>query len=81
MPAGTFTVTVRFLRTRPVPPQEEHLSVITLPVPPQVGQVRTVVIQPAEERIWPVPLQAEQVLALVPGFAPEPEQVSQSSLR
>ena len=81
IPAGTFTFKVRFLRTRPLPPQPVHLSITTLPLPPQLGQVRTVVIHPLEERIWPVPWQAAQVVGLVPGFAPFPLQVSHTSLR
>ena len=81
MPAGTLMVAVRFTRVRPEPPQEVHLSVITLPLPPQVGQVRTVVIQPPLVRIWPVPWQVWQVVGEVPGLAPVPWQVWQFSLR
>ena len=52
---------------------------MTLPLPPQAGQVRTVVIQPPLWRICPVPLHMEQVCGCVPGFAPLPPQVVQFS--
>ena len=62
MPAGTLTVQVRLRFTRPVPKHLGHLSWMTLPVPPQVEQVRTVTIKPPCTRTWPVPLQVGQVL-------------------
>ena len=52
---------------------------ITFPLPPHAGHVRTVVIHPPFWRICPAPLQFGQVTGDVPGFAPVPLQVSQSS--
>jgi hypothetical protein len=41
LPAGTFTFTLAFLRSRPVPWQLGQGSEITLPSPRQLGQVVT----------------------------------------
>ncbi len=52
-------------------------SSITWPRPWQVGQVRSSVKKPCAWRTRPWPLQVAQVLGLVPGLAPVPEQASQ----
>ena len=41
-PAGTLSVTVRVTRVKPVPEHLLHLSLMILPLPPQVGHVRIV---------------------------------------
>ena len=80
-PAGTSTWQVRLARLRPEPPQAVHLSAITLPEPPHILQVRSIIMKPPFILIRPVPLQVEQVLGWVPGLAPEPLQTSHTSLR
>jgi hypothetical protein len=50
-----------------------------LPVPRQCGQVCCTLKKPWRICTWPAPWQVLQVLALVPGLAPLPWQVSQLS--
>jgi hypothetical protein len=50
-----------------------------LPVPWQCGQVCWMLKKPWRKCTVPLPLQVGQVLALVPGLAPLPWQVSQLS--
>ena len=75
-PAGTFIVTVRVTRVKPLPEHFVQRSLIVLPLPPQVWQVRIVCTWPNGEfivtRCWPLPPQVGQVCGWVPGFAPEP---------
>src|SRR4051812_15950706 len=85
MPAGIFTwIFLRFF-TLPVPPQVEHLCLISLPVPLQCWQVRRLTILPngvfCSTFNWPEPLQCLQVSGFVPGFAPDPLHVVQVSSR
>ena len=56
-----------------------HGSAITWPEPWQVGQVCWIEKKPCVMRTLPEPPQVPQRLALVPGFAPDPLQVSQVS--
>ena len=79
-PAGIFTCSVLCFFTRPAPRQVAHGSEIILPVPWQVGQVCWIEKKPCDRRTVPEPLQVVQVLGCVPGLAPEPLQVSHSSI-
>src|SRR3546814_6610553 len=79
MPAGILTCSVLFLRVRPTPSHAAHGSVISLPEPWHVGHVCWTLKNPCCIRTAPLPPQVWQVLALVPGLAPEPWQVSQVS--
>ena len=79
MPCGIATSSTLFFLTRPAPLQVVQGSGITLPLPRQVGQVCWIEKKPCDMRTLPAPPQVPQVLALVPGLAPEPEQVSQVS--
>jgi hypothetical protein len=78
MPAGIFTSSVFCFLILPWPWQVVQGSGMILPVPRQCGQVCCTLKKPW--RICTVPLPCRwQVLALVPGLAPVPWQVSQSS--
>src|SRR5690606_25965480 len=79
IPAGILTCSVLFLRVRPTPSQDTQGSVISLPVPWQVGQVCCTLKKPCCIRTVPAPSQVWQVLGWVPGLAPEPWQTSQVS--
>ena len=76
---------MRVTRVKPVPEHLLHLSLMILPLPPQVGHVRIVCTWPNGEfivtRCWPEPWQVGQVCGCVPGFAPVPAQASQTALR
>src|SRR4029077_3101543 len=78
-PAGIFASTVRCFNTRPSPLHLAHGSVITLPVPWQVGQVRAMLKNPCWYRTWPRPEQERQVVGALPAAAPEPRHSSQAS--
>ena len=54
---------------------------MTRPPPPQAGQARAMEKKPWLTRISPAPPQVVQTFGLVPGLAPEPLQVAQSSRR
>ena len=75
-PGGTLTFTFARVETAPVPRQVSHGSGITLPSPPQVGHGLETEKKPWVKRCAPLPLQVRQVWGVVPGFAPDPEQVS-----
>src|SRR3546814_910425 len=76
MPAGILTCRVLLRRMRPTPSQDGHGSVISLPVPWQVGQVCCTLKKPCCMRTAPEPPQVRQVLGEVPGLALLPWQVS-----
>jgi len=80
-PAGTSTVYARSSIRRPWPLQSAQGVGISCPDPPQRGHGLEVTIWPSRDcrtrRSSPVPWQVVQVTAVVPGLAPEPEQVSQ----
>ena len=80
MPAGILTASVLCCLMRPVPWQSLHGEVIILPLPWQRGQVCWIEKKPCCMRTWPCPPQVGQVVGLVPGLAPEPWQVSHSSM-
>ena len=85
MPAGTFTVLRLLTRTLPRPWHFWQGSVMILPLPRHLEQVRTFWMRPkgvfCTTRSWPVPLQVEQVSTLLPGFAPLPWHSGHSSSR
>ena len=76
MPAGMVIFSFFLLVIYPVPRQSGHFSRITLPVPPQSGQVWTFCTVPNMDcwvyMILPLPLHLEQVSGEVPAFAPVP---------
>ena len=76
-PAGMRTCRARSRRTWPAPWQARQGSAITLPAPPQRGQVRSTAKKPWVARTRPAPPQVWQVVAWVPGLAPEPSHTSQ----
>ena len=81
MPAGMLTESVRVSLTRPAPAHFVQGSDTTSPRPWQVGQVRSMWKKPPWlARTRPAPPQVGQVFGLVPGFEPEPEQMSQVTL-
>ena len=79
------TVFLIVLRSRPRPRQVWQGVVITSPSPLQVGQVVTWTIEPRKVwRTWrtsPRPPQVAQRWGVVPGSAPVPRQVEQTSSR
>jgi hypothetical protein len=79
MPAGIFTSSVFCFLTLPWPLQVMQGSGMILPLPWQCGQVCWMLKKPWRMCTVPEPPQEPQVLALVPGLAPEPPQVSQFS--
>ncbi len=79
MPAGIFTSSVLLRLMRPCPLQVMQGSGMILPEPWQCGQVCWMLKKPWRMCTVPWPLQVEQTLGLVPGFAPLPLQVSQVS--
>lgn len=79
MPAGIFTSSVFWRLILPAPLQLVQGSGMILPVPWQWGQVCCTLKKPWRMCTVPEPPQVPQVLALVPGFAPVPPQVSQLS--
>ena len=79
MPAGILTSRVFCFLTLPWPWQVTHGSGMILPVPRQCGQVCCTLKKPWRICTWPWPWQVAQVLAVVPGLAPVPWQVSHSS--
>ena len=79
MPAGILTSSVLCFWIRPLPPQVVQGSGMILPLPWQCGQVCWMLKKPWRRCTVPEPWQVVQVLALVPGLAPLPWQVSQSS--
>ena len=85
MPAGTWTFMVLFRRTLPLPLQVVQGSLISLPLPPQVGQgLSDCMVMPMKfcwVRMVPRPPQREQVSGWVPALQPLPPQVEQGSMR
>ncbi len=79
IPAGIFTSSVLLRLMRPAPEHAGHGSGTILPVPWHFGQVCWMLKKPCCMRTWPWPPQVEQVTGDVPGFAPEPWQVSHLS--
>jgi len=79
MPAGIFTSSVFWRLILPAPLQLVQGSGMILPLPRQCGQVCWMLKKPCRRCTVPLPLQLGQVLALVPGLAPLPWQVSQVS--
>ena len=79
MPAGIFTSSVFCFLSLPWPEQVVQGSGMILPVPRQCGQVCCTLKKPWRICTVPLPVQVVQVLALVPGLAPLPWQVSQLS--
>ena len=79
MPAGIFTSSVFCFLMRPAPLQVVQGSGMILPLPWQCGQVCWMLKKPWRRCTVPLPLHVVQVLALVPGLAPLPLQVSQPS--
>ena len=59
-PGGMVTDSVFSRCTRPLPPHASHGSLITRPVPLQVGQVRSTVKNPCWARTRPAPRQLGQ---------------------
>src|SRR5437899_1407759 len=80
-PGGILMVKVEVRSTEPRPWQVSQGEAITIPSPLQVGQVCDIMNIPRWLRICPDPPQVLQVVADVPGFAPEPPHVSQRSAR
>src|ERR1035437_5698094 len=84
MPMGTLTVILRRFLTSPEPWQLLHGESISLPFPLHVGQTLTCtyVAKPALRIFWilPAPPHLGQILADVPGFAPDPPQTSHLSV-
>ncbi|EWS65260.1 hypothetical protein Y695_01488 [Hydrogenophaga sp. T4] len=79
MPAGILISSVFCFLILPWPWQLVQGSGMILPLPWQVGQVCCTLKKPWRICTWPWPWQVEQVLTLVPGLAPVPLQLSQSS--
>ena len=79
MPAGIFTSSVFCFLILPAPLQAVQGSGMILPLPWQCGQACWMLKKPWRMCTLPAPLQVVQVLALVPGLAPLPLQVSQLS--
>jgi len=79
MPAGIFTSSVLLFLILPWPWQVAQGSGMILPLPWQVGQVCCTLKKPWRICTAPAPWQVVQVIGLVPGFAPVPLQVPQSS--
>ena len=79
MPAGILTSSVFWRFSLPAPLQLGQGSGMILPLPWQCGQVCWMLKKPWRRCTVPAPLQLGQVLALVPGLAPLPWQVSQLS--
>src|SRR5690625_4403479 len=79
MPAGIFTSRVLLERTRPPPLHLLQGSLISCPVPWQVGQVCCTLKKPCCMRTAPAPRQVLHVSGEVPGLAPDPWQLSHSS--
>ena len=63
---------------RPSPWQVWQGFSIVWPAPRQRGQVCAILKKPRVTATWPWPPQVAQVVTLLPGSAPEPEQVSQA---
>ncbi len=78
-PGGMSTLSVRSFCTWPVPLQALHGFLITLPVPRQVEQLRSMVKKPCCARTLPMPEQVGHCSALWPGSAPTPPQASQAT--
>ena len=80
MPAGIFILSVWLFLIVPVPLQLGQGSVITEPLPPQVGQVLDMEKNPLDCLIWPIPPHVGQVLLdAVPCADPVPWQASQAT--
>src|SRR4029450_12583533 len=79
-PAGIFTDSVLCFLMRPAPRQVTHGSVTCLPVPWHVGQGCWMGKKPCDRGNVPGPWHVSHVLWEVPGFAPEPLQVSHVSI-
>ena len=79
IPAGIFTSSVFCFLILPWPWQLVQGSGMILPEPWQCGQVCCTLKKPWRICTTPLPPQVVQVLLLVPGLAPVPWQVSQSS--
>ena len=71
-PAGMRTFTVRGRTSIPRPLQFLHLSLTTLPRPPQVGQTSENENGPWSTATEPAPLHVGQRSGNVPGLAPVP---------
>src|SRR5690625_6747770 len=76
MPAGIFTSRVLLERTRPPPLHLLQGSLISCPVPWQVGQVCCTLKKPCCMRTAPAPRQVLHVSGEVPGLAPDPDRKS-----
>ena len=76
-PAGILICSVRSTGTWPSPRQVLQGSATMRPVPRQWLQVRATLKKPCWKVTWPAPRQVGQVVGLVPGAAPLPEQVAQ----
>src|SRR5258706_14469206 len=81
IPAGIVSSISLLTRPSPAPLQPAQGDVILCPSPPHAGQVDCSMKKPALRATEPRPPQAEQVDLDVPGFAPDPLQVSQRSCR
>ena len=85
IPAGIVTWIFLFLAIYPVPRQSGHLSLTTLPVPLQSGQVWTFCTVPKKDccvnTTFPLPPHLVHVSGFVPGLAPVPWQTAHSSFR
>jgi len=79
MPAGILISSVLCFFSLPWPLQLVQGSGMILPLPWQCGQVCWTLKKPWRTCTTPWPLHDGQVLTLVPGLAPLPWQVSQSS--
>src|SRR3989338_6390212 len=79
-PDGIFTDSVLCCLIRPLPLQSLHGEEIIFPLPWQRGQVCCIEKKPCCIRTCPCPPQVVQCTGLVPGFAPEPWQVSHSAI-
>ena len=79
-PAGIVTCSVLSLAVRPWPWQAGHGFSITLPRPPQLAQVRSMVKKPWVARTLPWPRQVGQLTGWVPFSPPVPWQASHGSV-
>src|SRR5208283_1488247 len=80
-PAGTLASTTRSRNKRPSPLHFEQGSLITLPAPWHVGQVRAMLKNPCWYLTCPRPLQALHATGAFPAAAPLPRHESQLSCR
>ena len=79
-PAGTSTTTSLAVSVRPEPPQAEHGSATTRPVPSHSGQVIAMTPKsPVSTVMWPRPPQVGQVSGWSDSTEPDPWQTSQAA--